>query len=164
MMLFDYVRRHAKAFFFTVILLTLAGAASVFRMPVSLFPDVTFPRIVILADNGEEPSERMMVEVTKPLEEVAGSIPGVNLVRSTTSRGSTEISVGLDWSANVREVLQLLQGRIANIRNSLPPAAAIQAEQMTVSVFPILGPRAVTRHCPVPDPSRSPAGTRCGTR
>ncbi len=139
MMLFDYVRRHAKAFFFTVILLTLAGAASVFRMPVSLFPDVTFPRIVILADNGEEPSERMMVEVTKPLEEVAGSIPGVNLVRSTTSRGSTEISVGLDWSANVREVLQLLQGRIANIRNSLPPAAAIQAEQMTVSVFPILG-------------------------
>jgi CzcA family heavy metal efflux pump len=139
MTIFDYVRRHAKAFLFTIILLTVSGTVAVFRMPVSLFPDVTFPRIVILADNGEEPSERMMVEVTKPLEEVAGSIPGVNIVRSITSRGSSEISVGLDWSANVQEVLQLLQGRIANIRNSLPATAAIQAEQMTVSVFPILG-------------------------
>jgi CzcA family heavy metal efflux pump len=139
MTFFEYVRRHAKAFLFTVVLLTLSGTATVFRMPVSLFPDVTFPRIVILADNGEEPSERMMVEVTKPLEEVAGSIPGVNIVRSITNRGSTEISVGLDWSANVQEVLQLLQGRIANIRNTLPSTAAIEAEQMTVSVFPILG-------------------------
>ena len=139
MTLFDYFRRHARALFFTVVLLTVSGAAVVFRMPISLFPDVTFPRIVILADNGEEPAERMMVEVTKPLEEVAGSVPGVNVVRSTTSRGSTEISIGLDWSANVQETLQLLQGRIANIRNSMPPGAAIQAEQMTVSVFPILG-------------------------
>jgi CzcA family heavy metal efflux pump len=139
MRLFEYFRRHAKAFLFTVILLAASGTAVVFRMPVSLFPDVTFPRIVVLGDNGEEPPERMMVEVTKPLEEVASSIPGVNVVRSITSRGSTEISIGLDWSANVQEVLQLLQGRIANVRNSLPATAAIQAEQMTVSVFPILG-------------------------
>ncbi len=139
MTLFDYVRRHARALLFTVVVLVAAGAAAVFRMPVSLFPDVTFPRIVILADNGEQPAERMMVEVTKPLEEVASSVPGVNIVRSITSRGSTEISLGLDWGADVQQALQLLQGRIANIRNSLPPAAAIQAEQMTVSVFPILG-------------------------
>jgi CzcA family heavy metal efflux pump len=108
-------------------------------MPVSLFPDVTFPRIVILADNGEQPVERMMIEVTKPLEEVASSIPGVRLVRSITSRGSTEISVGLDWGSNVLQTLQMLQGRISNIRNELPPAATIRAEQMFVAVFPIQG-------------------------
>jgi CzcA family heavy metal efflux pump len=139
MILYEYVKRHAKAILFTVALLTVSGTAVVLRMPVSLFPDVTFPRIVILADNGEEPSERMLVEVTKPLEEVAGAIPGVNTVRSVTSRGSTEISLGLDWGANTLQTLQLLQGRIANIRNSLPSTAAIQAEQMTVAVFPILG-------------------------
>ncbi|HEX9006635.1 MAG TPA: efflux RND transporter permease subunit, partial [Bacteroidota bacterium] len=139
MSLFDYFRRHARALFFTVVILTFSGAAVVFRMPISLFPDVTFPRIVILADNGEQPAERMMVEVTKPLEEAAGSVPGVNLVRSKTSRGSSEISLGLDWGTNVQQTLQLLQGRLANIRNSLPPTAAVQAEQMTVSVFPILG-------------------------
>jgi CzcA family heavy metal efflux pump len=108
-------------------------------MPVSLFPDVTFPRIVILGDNGEQPAERMMVEVTKPLEEVASSIPGVKFVRSITSRGSTEISVGLGWGSNISQTLQVLQGRISNIRNVLPPTADIEAEQMTVSVFPIQG-------------------------
>jgi len=139
MTLFEFVRRHTKGILFAVVMLAASGVALMLHMPVSLFPDITFPRIVILADNGEEPAERMMVEVTKPLEEVASSIPGVSLVRSITSRGSTEISVSLDWGTNVQQTLQLLQGRIANVRSSIPPTATIQAEQMQVSVFPILG-------------------------
>ena len=139
MTLFDYVRRHARAILFTVAVLAASGVALLQQMPVSLFPDVTFPRIVILADNGEEPAERMMIEVTKPLEEAASSVPGVRVVRSITGRGSTEISVNLDWGTDVLQTLQLLQGRIANIRSSLPPKATIQTEQMQVAVFPILG-------------------------
>ena len=139
MTLFDYVRRHARAILFTVAVLAASGVALLQQMPVSLFPDVTFPRIVILADNGEEPAERMMIEVTKPLEETASSVPGVRVVRSITGRGSTEISVNLDWGTDVLQTLQLLQGRIANIRSSLPPKATIQTEQMQVAVFPILG-------------------------
>jgi CzcA family heavy metal efflux pump len=139
MRFFDHVRRHAKAILFSAVMLSLSGAAMLFRMPVSLFPDITFPRIVILADNGEEPAERMMTEVTKPLEEAASSVPGVNIVRSITGRGSTEISIGLDWGSDVQQTLQLLQGRIANIRNQIPPLASVQAEQMQVAVFPILG-------------------------
>jgi CzcA family heavy metal efflux pump len=139
MNLFAYVHRHAKAFLFTVGVLLISGVATTLNLPLSLFPDVTFPRIVVLADNGEQPAERMMVEVTKPLEEAASSIPGVRTVRSITGRGSTEISLGLDWGTNVLQTLQLLQGRIANIRNELPSTASIQAEQMTVSVFPIQG-------------------------
>jgi CzcA family heavy metal efflux pump len=139
MSLFELVRRHTKGILFAVVMFAASGVALMLHMPVSLFPDITFPRIVILADNGEEPAERMMVEVTKPLEEVASSIPGVSLVRSITSRGSTEISVSLDWGTNVQQTLQFLQGRIANVRSSMPPAATIRAEQMQVSVFPILG-------------------------
>ena len=139
MTLFDYVRRHARAILFTVAVLTASGVALLQQMPVSLFPDVMFPRIVILADNGEEPAERMMIEVTKPLEEAASSVPGVRIVRSITGRGSTEISVNLDWGTDVLQTLQLLQGRIANIRSELPAKAAIQTEQMQVAVFPILG-------------------------
>jgi len=135
----EYIRRHAKAFLFTIAMLTLSGVALMDTMPVSLFPDITFPRIVILADNGEQPAERMMIEVTRPLEETASSVPGVRVVRSITGRGATEISVGLDWGTDVQQTLQLLQGRIANIRTSLPPAATVQAEQMMVAVFPILG-------------------------
>ncbi len=139
MTLFEYFHKHTRAILFTVAILALSGVAVLFNMPVSLFPDVTFPRIVILADNGEQPAERMMVEVTKPLEEVVSSIPGVKYVRSKTSRGSSEISVGLDWGSNIQQTLQFLQGRISNIRNELPATASIQAEQMTVAVFPIAG-------------------------
>ena len=137
MRLFDYVRRHAKAILFTIVMFTLSGLALTWVMPVSLFPDVTFPRIVVLADNGEQPVERMMIEVTKPLEEVASSIPGVRTVRSITGRGSTEISIGLDWGSNVQQTLQMLQGRISNVGNEIPATASVQAEQMFVAVFPI---------------------------
>jgi CzcA family heavy metal efflux pump len=137
--MFEGFHRHAKAYLFTAAICALAGLAVLQYLPVSLFPDITFPRIVILADNGEEPAERMMTEVTRPLEEAASSVPGVRLVRSITGRGSTEISVSLDWGIDVQQKLQLLQGRIANIRNQLPQSATIQTEQMQVSVFPILG-------------------------
>lgn len=139
MTLFEFFRRHLRAILFTIAVLVISGAAVTTIMPVSLFPDVTFPRIVLLADNGEEPAERMMIEVTKPLEEAVASIPGVQYVRSSTGRGATEISVGLDWHSNVQQTLQFLQGRIANIRNELPATTSVQAEQMTVAVFPILG-------------------------
>ena len=139
MTLFEFFQRHTKAILFTIAVLVISGIAATYNMPVSLFPDVTFPRIVVLADNGEQPAERMMIEVTKPLEEVASSIPGVQYVRSITGRGSTEISIGLQWHSDIQQTLQFLQGRIANIRNELPPAAQVQAEQMTVAVFPIIG-------------------------
>jgi CzcA family heavy metal efflux pump len=139
MNILEYLHKHAKALLFTIVVLVVAGAAMMLNLPVSLFPDITFPRIVVLADNGEEPAERMMVEVTKPLEEVATAVPGVQYVRSKTSRGSSEISIGLHWGVDVERTLVLLQGRIGNIRNQLPATASIQAEQMTVAVFPISG-------------------------
>jgi CzcA family heavy metal efflux pump len=136
---FEIVRRHAKAIAFCIVVLAAIGIYLAFNLPVSLFPDITFPRIVILADNGEQPAERMMIEVTKPLEEVASSIPGVKMVRSITGRGSTEISLSLNWGADVPQTLQLLQGRIAAIRSDLPATATVNSEQMSVAVFPILG-------------------------
>ncbi len=136
---FHYAQHHRKALLFLLSGLLLAGRGVTRLMPVSLFPDITFPRIVILADNGEQPAERMMIEVTKPLEDVSSSVPGVEIVRSITGRGSTEISLGLSWNVNVEEALQMLQNRIGDIRTTLPPDASIQVERMSVAVFPILG-------------------------
>ncbi len=139
MTLFDHVRRRATVVIFCAAILAAAGILSTLRLPVSLFPEITFPRIVILADNGEQPAERMMIEVTKPLEEVASSIRGIKIVRSITGRGSTEISLGLDWGTDVEKTLQILHSRITETQSSLPPTVSIQAEQMSVAVFPILG-------------------------
>jgi CzcA family heavy metal efflux pump len=134
-----FAHRHRRALVFGIALLVLAGVAAAFRLPVALFPSITFPRIVILADNGEQPIERMLIEVTRPLEEAARGVPGVTVVRSTTSRGSTEISVSLRWGSDIDRALQRLDGAIAAAGSELPSSVAIRAERMDVSVFPILG-------------------------
>jgi len=139
MKFYDFVSSHRKGIFFLVAILSLGGIVALFRMPISLFPNIDFPRIVILADNGEEPASRMMIDVTRPLEEAARAVPGVTLVRSATSRGSSEIDVNFKWGTDIIQALELLQGQVAGIRNQLPPGVSIQIARMNATVFPIEG-------------------------
>jgi CzcA family heavy metal efflux pump len=134
-----FAERHPKAIIFTITVMGIAGIIAAVHLPISIFPDITFPRIVILGDIGEEPAERVMVSLTKPLEEVANSIPDVRNVRSTTARGATEISINFNWGTNVILAQQLLQAKISSIRNELPPTASIQVERMNATFFPIIG-------------------------
>ena len=135
----ESVKRHEKAILFTVALLMAGGVMLLLSMPVGLFPDITFPRIVVLVDVGEMPSQRVMSEVTKPIEAAISAVPGTQLVRSTTSRGSAEIDVFLNWGSDVTQIMQLIQGELGNIRSTLPPEANITVQRMYVSVYPIEG-------------------------
>jgi CzcA family heavy metal efflux pump len=139
MRLFDIISSHRRAVFFLAAVLSVGGIVSLFQMPISLFPNIDFPRIVMIADNGEEPADRMMIEVTRPLEEAARAIPGVVRVQSATSRGSSEISVNLSWGTDIIQALQLIQGRVASIRNELPSTVSIDIERMNATVFPVEG-------------------------
>ena len=88
-----WAHRHSRSILFLLTVLAIAGAASSFSLPVGLFPQVSFPRIRVSLDAGDRPAERMAIEVTTPVEEAVRAIPGVRRVRSTTSRGSAEISI-----------------------------------------------------------------------
>jgi len=128
----EFSHRHRRAVVFLLGALAVAGVYAAFRLPIALFPAVTFPRIVVLAADGERPVERMRVEVTMPLEEAARGVAGVRTVRSKTSRGATEISVLVDWGADVLATQQLLDGRIAALRGVLPATVAVRTERMDV--------------------------------
>ena len=134
-----FSEKHPKAIIFTVAVLGIAGIVAATHLPISIFPDITFPRIVILADNGEEPAERIMVTLTKPLEEAANAIPDVRSVRSVTQRGATQISVNFSWGSNIILDQQLLQARISSIRNQLPQGASVQVERMNATFLPVIG-------------------------
>jgi CzcA family heavy metal efflux pump len=109
------------------------------QVRVSLFPEVTFPKIKVIADNGEQPVDKMMVTVTRPLEDAIKQVPDLKMLRSTTSRGTCEISAFLNWDANIDVNQQMLESRISQIKNILPPDVSIHVEKMNPSILPVIG-------------------------
>ena len=109
------------------------------QIQVSLFPEITFPKLKVIADNGEQPVDKMMVMVTRPLEDAIKQIPDLKILRSTTSRGTCEISAFLNWGSDVNINQQMLESRISQIKTSLPPDVQIQIEKMNPSILPVIG-------------------------
>jgi len=123
-----------------ILALILMGGLLVYtRMQTSLFPEITFPKIKVIADNGLQPVDKMMVTVTKPLELAIKKIQNLQMIRSTTSRGSCEISAFLNWGANIDLGMQQINERISEIRSSLPPDVQITVEKMNPSILPVMG-------------------------
>ena len=135
----QFVESHGRALVLVALSFALAGLALVFQIPVSLFPQTDFPRIVILVDNGIAPVNVEMLQVTRPLEEAVRLVPGITDVRSVTARGSTEISIFFRWDVDILNALHLVQGRISQIAPTLPPAARFYINRLTFSVFPMIG-------------------------
>jgi CzcA family heavy metal efflux pump len=125
----------------TVVLfiLIVGGLFTYTKLKTSLFPEITFPKIKIIADAGLQPVDRMMVTVTRPLENAIKRIPDLTTIRSTTSRGSCEISAYIDWNADVDLSQQRIEARISEIRNTLPPDVNITVEKMNPSILPVMG-------------------------
>ncbi|HSC39035.1 MAG TPA: efflux RND transporter permease subunit, partial [Chitinophagaceae bacterium] len=123
-----------------VLVLIIAGGLFTYsRLQTSLFPEITFPKIKIIADAGLQPVNKMMVTVTKPLENAIKQVPDLQNIRSTTSRGSCEISAFMDWKADIDLSQQRIESKIAQIRNQLPPDLQITVEKMNPSILPVMG-------------------------
>ena len=138
-MIADSLRRHPRSILLALALFAIGGVLAVFTLPVGLFPLVDFPRLQVNVDAGDRPVDRMVAEVTRPLERALRSVPGVTLVRSTSSRGSAQISLGFGWGHDM--VTALLQAEsVANrALPDLPPGTTFTARRMDPTVFPVLG-------------------------
>ncbi|MBN9658329.1 MAG: efflux RND transporter permease subunit [Acidobacteria bacterium] len=134
-----FVEGHGRAILLVVLSFALAGLAFIFQLPVAIFPQTDFPRVVVLVDNGITPVDVQMLTVTRPIEEAVRIVPGVNMIRSTTARGSTEISIFFRWDVDIRDAQHLVQGRIAQITPALPSNCRFYINRLTFSVFPMLG-------------------------
>jgi CzcA family heavy metal efflux pump len=131
--------RYRGPIFFFLIVLSLAGIYAAQQVPISVFPDTNFPRVVIGVDNGVMPVEQMQVTITKPIEDAVNSVPGLVTVRSTTSRGSAEVSLFFDWNIDMFHTLQLVDAALSKARQTLPATANITTNRLTFATFPILG-------------------------
>jgi CzcA family heavy metal efflux pump len=128
-----------KPILFILLAFLLWGIYSYTNMQTSLFPDVTFPKITIIADNGEQPVDKMMITVTKPLEIAIKRVNGITKVRSSTNRGSCTIDAYFDWNIDINLAKTQLNERINEIKNSLPTTVNIVVEAMSQSIYPVIG-------------------------
>ncbi len=134
-----WFERHSESLIFMIIVVALVGAYLAFTIPVSVFPETNFPRIVVGADAGVMPIDQMMVTITRPLEQAVNSVPGLQSVRSTTSRGSAELDLFFSWDVDMFQTLQLVNSALARVETDLPPGTKITANRLTFASFPILG-------------------------
>jgi len=122
-----------------IVTLALVGGYIAFTVPVAVFPATNFPRILIAVDNGVMPIDQMMVTITRPLEEAVNSVPGLQNVRSITSRGSAEIDLFFDWNVDMFQTLQSVNAALSRVQSELPASTKIDAHRLTFASFPIIG-------------------------
>src|SRR5581483_6652933 len=125
--------RHSKSIIFLICILAVIGAYEALTLPVAVFPTTNFPRIIIGVDNGVTPIEQMEVSITRPLEEAVRTVPGLENVRSVTSRGSAEIDLFFNWQVDMLETLQLVDAAVSRVQSTLPPTAQIQTHRLDFS-------------------------------
>ncbi len=130
---------HKNPLTVVLLLIILGGGFAYSKMQSSLFPEITFPKIKIIADGSLQPVNKMMVSTTRPLENAIKQVPDLKLIRSITSRGSCEISAFMDWKANIDLGQQRIEAKIGEIRNTLPPDVSITVEKMNPSILPVMG-------------------------
>ena len=132
------LQRHRRSLLFLAAVLAVAGVASAFFLPVALFPNVQFPRIVVALDAGDQPAHQMEMQVTRPLEEALRDIPGVQNVRSVTSRGSAEVSVLFGWNLDMVQAMLQVEGKISLLVPDLPSGVHYTVERRDPYSFPVI--------------------------
>jgi CzcA family heavy metal efflux pump len=134
-----WFQRLSRPILFLTISLALVGAYLAFSIPVSVFPNTDFPRIVVGVDNGVMPIDQMLVTITRPIEEAVNSVPGLQKVTSITSRGSAEVDLFFAWNSDMILTLQRVDAVVARLQAELPTTAKVETHRMTFAVFPIIG-------------------------
>jgi CzcA family heavy metal efflux pump len=134
-----WTARYGKPIIFVIMTLVVVGAYLALTIPVAVFPDTNFPRIVVGADNGVFPIDQMLVTVTKPLEDAVNTVPGLDHLYSITSRGTAEIDLFFSWDADMYRTLELVNAALARAQTSLPPTCKLTANRLTFAAFPIMG-------------------------
>src|ERR1700712_2327535 len=136
----------SRAFITIAFSCALAGLVAAFSLPIGLFPQVAFPRVVVDLDAGSRPADQTALLVTRPVEEAIRMVPGVLDVRSETSRGSAQISIDFGWGRDMIASTLMVDTAVARIMPSLPVGTQYNVRRMDPTVFPIISYALVSEH------------------
>lgn len=135
----NFFIKHKNSILAVMVIILVGGIYSFFQLKTGLFPEITFPKIKIIADAELQPVDKMVITVTRPLENAVKQVPDLQLIRSTTSRGSCEISAFMNPGTNIDLSQQRIESQIAKISAALPANVNISVEKMNPSILPVSG-------------------------
>ena len=133
------IARHARALWLAAILLTLGGVFAGLKMPVSLFPFINYPTVIVSIDAGERDAEQMAAQITRPIEVALRGVPGASRIRSTTSRGSAEVKLEFNWGHDMVSATLATQSALATLLPDLPTGTRFDVRRSDPTIFPVLG-------------------------
>src|SRR3974377_1853883 len=112
-----WTARHGKPIVFVILTMVAVGIYLALTIPIAVFPDTNFPRIVVGVDNGVSPIDQMEVTVTKPIKKSPNPAPGLDYVWSIPSRAPAEIDLFFTWKVDIYRTLELVNAAIARIQS-----------------------------------------------
>jgi len=133
-----FVSRHGFTLVALFLALALAGGVAALSLPVGLFPQISFPRVVVDLDAGVRPADQMALLVTRPVEDAIRAVPGVQSLRSESTQGSAQIAIDFGWGRDMIASTLLVDAAIAQILPGLPPGTSSDVRRMDPTVFPII--------------------------
>ena len=117
----------------------LIGAVSLARLPVDLMPDVSYPSLTVRVQySGVGPLE-MEELVTRPIEQAMAAVAGLERLESTSSEGSSRVTLNLAWGTDLNEAADDVRSRLDRVRGRLPEEAdAPTVFKFDANSFPIM--------------------------
>ena len=104
------------------IIMVLAGSICYFLLPVSQFPDITPPQVVVSAVYPGASAQVVADTVTTPLEQQINGVAGMTYMSSSSSNdGSSTITITFDVGYPLSIAAVDVQNRVAQASSSLPP-------------------------------------------
>ena len=101
----------------------LLGAISLTRLPVDLMPDFAQPTITVFVNYAGVGPLEMEQLVTRPLEQAASAVPGVEQVSSSSQEGRSQVRLNFAWGADMSEALDEVRSRVDRVRGRMPEDA-----------------------------------------
>src|SRR4030081_1741017 len=115
-----FIRRPVATTLLTIAI-AIAGAIAFTVLPVSPLPQVDFPTIAVGASLPDASAQIMASSVATPLERQFGHIAGITEMTSSSSLGSTSITLQFDLSRDIDGAARDVEAAITAARTYLPP-------------------------------------------
>ena len=106
-----------------VMFLTVVGGFSFFTLGVDRFPKIDVPTISVSTSNEGAAPEEIESEVTDIIEGAVNTVPGIDEMRSSSSRGRSNVTITFNLEKNPDQAYQELQQKISTVVNRLPETA-----------------------------------------